>query len=309
MPDNNVKQAYAMFRGQKVLASYDETSDSWSVEINAPAESSWSQPDHVFLVELFAEDLAGNVASLDSTDPVYGDQLKIRVLEKTPPTATIVYPTQSSVLGKSEQDIKLRITDAGGSDINIESIEFKLNGSKILGAKWEEENGEYNCTYHAVGLPDGINTITLQATDNDGNVSEIDTVSFIISTSAPSLNIIAPIEGLLTNVKEVILIGTSSPGSSYTTISTVTVSVNSGPEESISFTGGSAEVSFEKAITLVDGSNTITIKATDSSGNSVSVVRTVMVDTVAPLITDVRAESLVVDSDGLIKITFKVVES
>lgn len=45
----NIKQAYAMVNGQKVVASYDEDSGLWSVETNAPSKSSWNQPDHVYI--------------------------------------------------------------------------------------------------------------------------------------------------------------------------------------------------------------------------------------------------------------------
>lgn len=36
----NIKQAYAMVNGQKVVASYDEDSCLWSVKTNTPPQSS-----------------------------------------------------------------------------------------------------------------------------------------------------------------------------------------------------------------------------------------------------------------------------
>ena len=100
-----IKEAYIMFNGQKVVAQYDERTETWTATTNAPANSSWSQPDHVYKVEIHAVDAANNKATMTSANPTYGDQLKIRVLEKSKPTATIVSPTQGSVLGASEQDI------------------------------------------------------------------------------------------------------------------------------------------------------------------------------------------------------------
>ena len=87
-----VKTAYAMINGQKVVARYHEDTQRWSVETSAPAESSWSQPDHVYQITLHAEDNAGNTVEMTSSDPTYGDQLKVRVLEKTAPAATIIQP-------------------------------------------------------------------------------------------------------------------------------------------------------------------------------------------------------------------------
>lgn len=109
-----IKEAYIMFNGQKVVATYDEGTKTWTATTNAPANSSWSQPDHIYPVEIHAVDAANNQVTMTKDDPTYGDQLKIRVLEKTKPTATIVSPTQSSVLGSKEVDIVLEMVDAGG---------------------------------------------------------------------------------------------------------------------------------------------------------------------------------------------------
>ena len=65
-----------MFNSQKYVATYDDASQIWNVEITAPSQSSWSQENHVFLAEIHAEDTAGNTSVLNSTDEDYGDQLK-----------------------------------------------------------------------------------------------------------------------------------------------------------------------------------------------------------------------------------------
>ena len=128
-----IKEAYIMFNGQKVVARYDERTETWTATTNAPANSSWSQPDHVYKVEIHAVDAANNKATMTSADPTYGDQLKIRVLEKSKPTATIVSPTQGSVLGASEQDIVLEMSDAGGSGLNETTVVFTVNGESHAG--------------------------------------------------------------------------------------------------------------------------------------------------------------------------------
>lgn len=77
-----VKQSYAMVNGVKMLAIYDSATQLWTVEGNAPADSSWSQPNHVYKIELHAEDEAGNSTVMTADDGTYGNQLKLRVLEK-----------------------------------------------------------------------------------------------------------------------------------------------------------------------------------------------------------------------------------
>lgn len=298
---DNVKRAYVLFQGSQHIATYDESSGLWSVDIVAPAESSWPQPGHVFLAEIHAEDEAGNTVKMDSTDDTYGDLLKIRVLEKTAPTATILYPTDGSVLGSSTVDIKLRLQDAGGSGLNMDSVEFTVNGEPISDLSWEDTAGEKNATYHAESLTNGNNTITLQVTDNDGNESTLASTTFIISTAAPSLDVLSPREGLVTNEKTITVTGVSMPGSSYVTIASVTIN----DEPAVVEISGE----FSHELTLTEGSNEIVIVATDSAGLTTTVRRTVILDTIAPIITDVIVEPSVVDASGTIHIVFRVIDN
>lgn len=301
---SNIKEVYIMFNGQKVVAQYDKTTQTWTATTNAPANSSWSQPDHIYPVEIHAVDAANNKAAMTSSDPTYGDQLKIRVLEKTKPTATIVSPTQGSVLGSDVQDIVLEMVDAGGSGLNETTVVFTVNGtSHVRDLKFSDHEGKRRATYHATDLPDGENTITFQVTDNDGNVSDLATTTFIISTAAPSLTVTAPTENLITNGGTVTVSGSASPGSDAVTIAKITVNgIN------VTMTGDRNKT-FSHEFALSEGANTITIVAIDSLGKSTTVVRHVTLDTKAPIITDVVAEATTVDAGGRIKITFKVTDA
>lgn len=297
-----VKTAYAMINGQKVVAQYHEDTQRWSVETSAPAESSWSQPDHVYQITLHAEDNAGNTVEMTSSDPTYGEQLKVRVLEKTAPTATIVSPTQGSVIGENEIDIVLEIQDAGGSGLNMESVSFKLNRVPVNSLKWSDgDGGKKTATYHATALPDGSNGIELSVSDNDGNKSNVASISFIVSTAAPNLTVTTPAEGLVTNSPTVTVSGNAAPGNENVTIASLTVN-----DQPVSVEPAGGEYSYEH--TLSEGANVITVKATDTAGNSTQVVRNVTLDTKIPVITDVVLESATVDAGGTIRITFKVTD-
>lgn len=299
---SEITQAYVMYNGQKFTATYDDDTGLWTAEGNAGSDSSWSQPDHVFLAEIHALDAAGNEAVMTSSDETYGDQLKFRVLEKTKPTATIISPTQDSVLGASAQDIVMELSDAGGSGLNMASVVFKVNNVQISsGLTWSDgAGGKKTCTYHATGLSDGSNSVSLQVTDNDGNVSDLESVTFIISTAAPNLNVATPTENLLTNSNKVTVSGTAAPGSAAVTLAEVTIN-----GEAVSVGEGGA---FSKELTLNEGDNTITVIAKDSLGKTTTVTRHVKVDTKAPVIRDVVAVATTVDANGNIKITFKVVD-
>ncbi len=297
-----VKTAYVMFNGQKYVAAYDEGSQTWSVEITAPSQSSWGQPNHVFLAEIHAEDTAGNTSVLNSTDEDYGDQLKIRVLEKTKPTAKITSPTEGSVLGASTQNIVMEAQDSGGSGLNMSSVVFKVNGTKInSGLTWGDgSGGKKTCTYQATDLSDGANKVELQVSDNDGNVSVNAVVNFVISTAAPTLNITSPENNLITNQNKVTVAGTAAAGSESVVLAEVTVN---GEKVTVESNG-----SFSKEVSLTEGENTITIIAKDNIGKTTTVTRKVTLDTKAPVITEVIAEATTVDAGGRIRITFKVTD-
>ena len=297
---SEIARAYAVYKEQQYNASYSSSTQKWSVDIPSGSESSYSEDNHTYPIELHAFDAAGNETIMYATDPTYGDQLNIRVLEKTKPTATIISPTQGSVLGSATQDIKMELQDAGGSGLNMASVIFKVNNVQVTqGVSWSDQGGKKVCTYHATNLSDGSNSVSLQVSDNDGNVSDVATVSFVISTSAPTLNITSPNDNLLTNSNKVTVAGTAA-GSDAVTLTEVTIN------------GEAADVgeggAFSKEITLTEGANTITIIAKDSLGKTTTVTRHVTVDTKAPIISDVEAEATTVDANGTIHLTFKVVD-
>lgn len=304
MASDNVKQAYVMFNGQKTIATYDPETDLWAVELTAPGESSWGQPNHVYLIEIYAEDLAGNTAFITSTNPTYGDQLKIRVLEKTEPVVTFSKPTQNAVLGSSEQEIKGVFYDLGGSGINESSIKLSVND--IIVEDWsfvekpESDQGNYEIRYIATGLSDGYNSAKLYVSDNDGN-EKTASVSFVISTAAPLLEVFTPTDELITNATTVSVTGIASPSSEYTSIVEVTVNDNLATVES--------DGSFSYDLQLGIGENQIAVTAKDSVGKTTTIYRNVTVDTDAPVISEVHAESTTVDASGIIRITFRVTDS
>lgn len=297
---SEIARAYAVYKRQQYNASYNSDTQKWSVDIPSGSESSYSEDNHTYPIELHAFDAAGNETIMYATDPTYGDQLNIRVLEKTKPTATIISPTQGSVLGSATQDIKMELQDAGGSGLNMASVIFKVNNAQVTqGVSWTDQGGKKVCTYHATNLSDGSNSVSLQVTDNDGNVSDVATVSFVISTSAPTLNVTSPKDNLLTNSNKVTVAGTAAAGSDAVTLASVKVNGASVPI---------SQGAFSIEVTLTEGENTITIVAEDSIGKTTTVTRHVTVDTKAPVISDVDAEATTVDANSTIHLTFKVVD-
>ena len=298
-----VKTAYVMLNGVKMVATYDEDTKLWTAEGNAPANSSWSQPEHVYKMEIHAEDEVGNEAIMTADDETYGEQLKIRVLEKTKPVAKILYPTEGSVLGTTSQNIVMELKDEGESGLNMESVVFKLNNTQIQeGLTWQDgEDGKKTCTYQATNLTDGANKVELSVLDNDGNDATPAVVNFVVSTSAPTLNVTTPVDNLLTSQTKVTVSGKAAAGSDNVTLAEVTIN---GEKVEVDEGGN-----FSKEVTgLTEGRNTITVIAKDNLGKTTTVTRTVIVDTKEPIISEVTAEATTVDAGGRVRITFKVVD-
>ena len=138
-------------------------------------------------------------------------------------------------------------------------------------------DGGYKCTCTSPTLKDGSHTISVKASDNDGNAAAAKTATFTVDTVPPTLQITAPSNGLITNKKTVTVSGKTDDVSSKpvtVTVSGVTVTVGT-------------DGTFTKDVTLVEGANTITIVAKDKAGKTTTVTRKVTVDTSAPVIKSV----------------------
>lgn len=101
--------------------------------------------------------------------------------------------------------------------------------------------------------------------------------TFTVDTVPPTLQIMAPSNGLITNKKTVTVSGKTDDVSSKP----VTVTVN-GATVTVGTDG-----TFTKDVTLAEGANTITIVAKDKAGKTTTVTRKVTVDTSAPVIKSV----------------------
>lgn len=314
---SDIKKAVVRFNGQELVATYNAETQLWTATATAPATSSYGQPDHVYKAEVFAQDQAGNSATVNSSDPTYGAQLKIRVLEKTKPEGNIRTPSNGSVLGANTQNVVIAVTDNGGSGLNNASFKLKVNNTAIplktdkadgytIEAGSGGDAGKTLVKYTAKNLPDGANKVTFEFADNDGNAGSVLTSNFTISTAAPALNITSPADNLLTNSKTITVAGAATTAVTGVTISRVVIKVDGGADNAVTL---GVNGSFNKEITLAtDGRHTITIIATDSLGKTTQVVRNVTVDTIKPVITDIKASATTVNAGGRIVFTFKVTD-
>lgn len=291
--------------GQNYDLSYNGTSGKWESTITAPSITSWNEVSNKYGITVTATDDAGNSIVKDRSDAILGSILQLRVLEKVKPTITISSPSSGARVISSKPPIVFQLRDSG-SGIKIDSLQLKIDGSAAIthnspGMTCTSVGGGYDCTYvPATALPEGSHTVTIQVEDNDSNTSNLLSTGFNVDTVPPALNITNPTNGLITKTSALTVSGTTNDETSSPVI--ITIKLNSNDQGAVTVSDGT----FSKSITLVEGSNTIEVKATDSAGLTTIISRTVTLDTKAPTISAVTVTPNPVDSGTTFIVTVTV---
>mgnify|MGYP002606877562 FL=1 len=290
-----VKTVQVIINGEVTTLSYNGQTGKYEATITAPSKSSYNvNAGHYYPVTVKATDEAGNVTTKTDADTTLGASLKLKVKEKVAPAITISSPTAGSYLTTNKPTIKWKVTDAD-SGVNPSTIGITIdNGSKVTSDSITKiaVSGGYECTYTpGNALADGSHTVKIDASDFDGNAAAQKSVSFKIDTVPPTLSISSPSDKLITNKTAITVTGKTNDATSSPV--TVTIKLNSGNAEAVEV---GADGAFSKALTLVAGSNTITVVAKDAAGKSTTVTRTVIVDQTAPVIKSITINPNPVDA-------------
>lgn len=302
-----IKTVQAIINGVTTTLAYNSTSGKYEATVTAPGTSSYNVNDgHYYPVTIKATDQAGNVTTKNDQDVALGASLKLRVKEKVAPAITITSPTSSARLTNNKPQIAFTVTDAD-SGVNPDTVKITVGATIITAGitKTATADGKgYTCTYTpASALADGSNTVKVDASDYDGNAAAQKSVTFIVDTVPPTLSITAPANNLVTNQAACTVTGVTNDATSSPC--TVTVKLNSGAAQAVTV---GEDGTFSKALTLVAGSNTITVVSTDSAGKSSTVTRTVTLDQVAPTIKSVTITPNPVDAGKTYVISVEVTD-
>lgn len=291
-----VKTVQYIFNGTTYTLTKNTSTGKYEATVTAPNKSSYSQTDHVLGGTVKATDEAGNTTTVEQTHTTLGAALKIRVKEKVAPVVSISSPSSGAYLTSTTPTIEFTVTDA---DSGVASAKITLDGTEITSVTKTAIAGgyKYTCT-PATALKDGKHTISITATDNDGNTSAAKTSTFTVDTVPPTLSITAPADKLITNKSTVTVTGKTDDATSKP----VTVTIN-GTAVTVE-----ADGTFSKDVTLVNGSNTITIIAKDKAGKTTTVVRTVTLDTAAPVIKSITLTPNPVDCGKTFVISVEVTD-
>ena len=292
-----VKTVQYIFNGQTYNLTYNSTTKKYEATVTAPSKSSYNQTDHVLGGTIKATDQAGNVTTVDQTHSTLGASLKLRVKEKVAPVISITAPSSGAYITNTTPTIEFTVTDAD-SGVSSGTIAVTIDGKAISSVTKTAITGGYECTCTPAALKDGAHTISVTASDNDGNAASAKTSSFTVDTVPPTLSVTAPAGGLITNKSTVTVTGKTDDATSKP----VTVTVN-GTAVTVGTDGA-----FSKDVTLANGSNTITIIAKDKAGKTTTVTRTVTLDTAAPVIKSITLTPNPVDCGKTFVIAVEVTD-
>lgn len=294
-----VKTVKYTFNGQVYTLTKNASTGKYEATITAPGKSSYNQSGHKYGGSITATDEAGNSATIDQTHSTLGSSLLLRVLEKVAPTLAFTYPTAGAYITNAAPAIKFKVTD-NDSGVNPNTIIIKVDNVAVTTDFTKTAvTGGYECTYTPkTALADGQHTVSIEASDNDGNKASAKTVTFTIDTIPPTLTVTNPSEGLITNKPSLVVSGKTDDATSKP----VSVTIN-GTAVSVNTDG-----TFSKEITLASGVNTITVIATDKAGKSTTVTRKVTLDTVAPVFKSATLTPNPVDCGKTFVISVEVID-
>lgn len=265
----------AKLNGTWHTLTYDSTAGAYKATITAPGATSFKQSGGYYNVEIEATNTAGTTFTTNGTSLT---GLRLVVKETVAPVITIVSPTSGAYVTNNKPPITCTVVDeANGSGINLSTLTVKVDGTAIPHTTTAITNGYTVTATPATALQDGSHTIAVDVKDNDGNAATQKTSTFKVDTVPPTLNITAPVAGLITNKASLTVQGVTNDSTSSPV--TITMTLNGTAQGSVTV---NSDGTFSKAVTLVEGTNTIIVTAKDAAGKTSSVTRTVTLDTTVP---------------------------
>lgn len=298
-----INQVRAKVNGQWYTLTL-QANGKYEASITAPGATSFNQPGGYYNVTVEAINTAGTTGTADASTL---DGLKLYVKETVAPVITILSPSGGAYVTNNKQPVVFTITDeAGGSGVKLDSVVVKLDGVAVSAGEVTHSaisNG-YSFTYTpASPLGDGSRTVTIDATDNDGNAAAQKSTTFTVDTIPPTLNVTSPTEGMITSTAALTVSGTTNDATSSPV--TINITLNDADQGAVTVGG---DGSFSKAITLAEGANVIVVTATDSAGKTSSVTRNVTLDTSVPQIISATITPNPVDAGQTMLISVEVSE-
>jgi hypothetical protein len=282
----------AQVNGTWHTLTYDSASGSYKATITAPGQTSFRQTGGYYNISVEATNTAGTKGTANASTLT---SLRLVVKEKVAPVITILSPASGAFVTNNKQPVVFNIVDeSNGSGINLSTLVVKQDGTAVASTAVVTTaitNG-YSVTYTpASALLDGSHTVTISVSDNDGNAATAKSTTYKVDTVAPTLNVTAPADKLITATASLTVSGKTNDTTSSPV--TVVITLNGTNQGTVTV---ATDGSFSKAVTLKEGSNTLVVKATDAAGKASSITRTVTLDTSVPKVTSATISPNPVDA-------------
>ena len=235
---------------------------SWSSYSPATSATMSSLSDGEHLFEVSARDAAGNV----------GEASVRFTVDRTGPSVEIASPSPGEVLNTASAHVSWTANDPSG----VASYRYRLDGGS-----WSSATTVTSALFSA--LLDGEHVVVVEATDMLGN-SRSASLSFVVDTSVPVIDITSPRDGTRTNSTSAEVEWSSEDPASLMSIE---LQLDDGTWTSYDVLSGHIALTG-----LSEGEHTVRVRGTYASGGSYVDRIVIHVDTVPP------AKGMVTDAEG-----------
>lgn len=177
---------YKLLGDAFVNLTYDQVSKSWKGTFKGPPVSSWHETDHIYPIWIEAEDEEGNSVKADLNDPVVGESLKLRVLDKIPPTITLGWPTNLAYVTSANPQFEFSLFD-NSPGIDFETLQVLIDGTSVpyrIKVLDKDDGSKTISCVTDVTIPNGEHYYAIRVSDYDGNTSTSGTRNFTLDTTA-----------------------------------------------------------------------------------------------------------------------------
>lgn len=279
----------------------------WVGTFTAPSITSYNLANKYYPIKIEVTNDAGTVVTKDATDATLGEMLRLVVKETIKPKITLVSPSKGAYVTNNKQPITFKVVDeASGSGVKLSTVRLKIDSTTYTASSTGMKSTGITNGYQFVFTPqstlkDGNHTITITASDNDGNAATTVSSTFTIDTVPPTLTISSPQTGLITNKSALTVTGKTNDATSSPITLTMTLNGTSLGSVAVETDG-----SFSKAVTLAEGTNSIVVTAKDGAGQTTSITLSVKLDTTVPVLKGITLTPNPVSTSASVAITVEV---
>lgn len=186
VPDNEMAIVRYELQNSFGELFYSSEKNAWIGVFTAPSKTSWDEDDHVYMASIYAEDVRGNRVYIDYTNKDLGDDLRLRVLDTTPPDLVLLSPWHFSYVTSSNPRFTFKVLDLSPG-VDIDSIQVILDG-KSIPYKFEllidEDGNELFSCVSKDRVRNGQHTYSILIRDYDGNETHSETIEFMVDNTA-----------------------------------------------------------------------------------------------------------------------------